>query len=459
MIEQIFIREEIRTTILKLVGGEDMNYVIIGGDAAGMSAAMQIVRNTKGNVTTLEKGEIYSYAQCGLPYVLSGVIPDTESLIARKVDTFKEKYGIDARINHEVKHIDVKKKVVYGDEFEVPYDKLLIATGANPALPPVDGADLPGIYTLKTIPDAKAIMSNISDETKNIVVIGGGYIGLEVAENFVHLHKNVTMIQRGSQLATFFDEDLAETIHEEATKHGVTLKLNESVTGFTGENRVEKVITDQGEVDADLVIVAIGVKPNTSFLADSGMEMLENGAIKVNRYMETSIEDVYAAGDCATQYHRIKEEDDYIPLGTHANKQGRLAGLSMIGNRRSFEGIVGTSILKFFDLTLARTGLSARELKKQGLPFKSVTAILPHIAGYYPAHEKMTIRLSYHEETEQLLGAQIIGGAGVDKRIDVLATALYNKMSIGELENLDLAYAPPYNGVWDPLQQAARRRK
>lgn len=436
-----------------------MRYVIIGGDAAGMSAAMQIVRHDEeAEIITLEMGEYYSYAQCGLPYVVGGVIDSTHSLIAREVDTFRNKYGIDARVNHEVKRIDTKNKKVFGDGFELEYDKLLIATGASPIAPPWDGIELEGIHTIKTIPDTEALLADLTEEIKRVVVIGGGYIGLEMAENLVELGKEVTIIERSPQLATIFDQELAEEIHEVARAHGVELRLNESVQSFKGKERISLVETDKGEIVTELVIVAIGVKPNTDFLDGTGLHLHPNGAIKVNRFLETNVPDIYAAGDCATQYHRVKKRDDYIPLGTHANKQGRLAGLAMIGKPRPFQGVVGTSIMKFFDFTLARTGLSSQEIEEQGYPYQTVTATIPDIAGYYPTPEKMTIRLCFHKESEQLLGGQIIGKAGVDKRIDVLATALYHHMRMDELEDLDLAYAPPYNGVWDPIQQTARRR-
>lgn len=438
-----------------------MNYVIIGGDAAGMSAAMQIVRNEKNaSITVLEKEDIYSYAQCGLPYVVGGIINSTDPLIARSVQTFREKYGIDARINHEVKGIDVENKRVYGDDFEVAYDKLLIATGASPIVPPWEGKDLEGIHVIKTIHHTNALIEELAREyVKDVVVIGGGYIGLEMSENIVAIGKNVTLIQRSDQLATMFDKEMAAIIHAEAQKHGIVVRLEEEVKQFIGEKRVAYVKTNKGEIRADLVIVAVGVKPNTQFLDGTGIALHPSGAIKVNRFMETNLPDIYAAGDCATQYHRIKKEDDYIPLGTHANKQGRLAGLAMIGRKRPFAGVVGTSILKFFDLTLGRTGLSAQQLRSMNVPFKEVTIEARHIAGYYPNSEKITIKLCYDPDTERLLGGQVIGKAGVDKRIDVLATALYHSMTVGELEDLDLAYAPPYNTVWDPLQQAARRRK
>lgn len=441
-----------------------MKILIIGGDAAGMSAAMQMVRNSSGNeITVLEKGGVYSYGQCGLPYVISGKIESTDELIARTPSTFKEKYGIDARVFHEVQKVDVENKMVSGiihsngKTFSFPYDRLLIATGVSSVVPKWEGVTLPGIFSLKTIPDAKAIMDYLERDINNVTVIGGGYIGLEMAESFAELGKKVTIIERNEQLAKIFDTDMAELIHEEAVKHDIVLKMGESVESFGGSGHVESVKTDKGEYETDLVLVAVGVKPNTSFLEGTGIKTIGNGAIQVNAYMQTSIEDIYAAGDCATQYHRVKEKDDHVPLGTHANKQGQIAGLNMVDVHKTFKGIVGTSIIKFFNLTLGRTGLSEKEANMLNIPCGSVTITASDIAGYYPDDKKMKLKLVYHKKTHKVLGGQIIGGNGVDKRIDVLATAIFLSMTTDELLNLDLAYAPPYNGVWDPIQQAARR--
>jgi NADPH-dependent 2,4-dienoyl-CoA reductase/sulfur reductase-like enzyme len=443
-----------------------MKILIIGGDAAGMSAAMQMVRNSSGHeITVLEKGGVYSYGQCGLPYVISGKIESTDQLIARTQSTFKEKYGIDARVFHEVQKVDTENKMVSGinhtngETFSLPYDRLLIATGVSSVIPKWGGVTLPGIFSLKTIPDAKAIMDYLERDIRNVTVIGGGYIGLEMAESFAELGKKVTIIERNEQLAKIFDTDMAELIHEEAVKHNIVLKMGESVEAFGGSDNVESVKTDKGEYETDLVLVAVGVKPNTSFLEGTGIKTIGNGAIQVNAYMQTSMEDIYAAGDCATQYHRVKEKDDHVPLGTHANKQGQIAGLNMVDVHKTFKGIVGTSIIKFFDLTLGRTGLSEKEANMLNIPYGSVTITATDIAGYYPDDKKMKLKLVYHKETLKVLGGQIIGGNGVDKRIDVLATAIFHSMTTDELLDLDLAYAPPYNGVWDPLQQAARRVK
>ncbi|MFS0862853.1 CoA-disulfide reductase [Fredinandcohnia sp. 179-A 10B2 NHS] len=446
-----------------------MKFVIIGGDAAGMSAAMQIVRNSSGHtITVLEKGGIYSYGQCGLPYVVSGKIESTSKVIARTQAEFQKQYGIDARVFHEVKNVDSGNKVVSGinhttgEEFEESYDRLLVATGASPVVPKWEGTSLSGIFTLKTIPDTEEILDYLYKgfrDVQNVTVIGGGYIGLEMAESFAELGKKVTIIERNQRLAGIFDSEMSELIHEEAKKNNIDLRLGESVEGFIGNQYVEYVKTDKGEIQADLVLIAIGVRPNTRFLDGTGVVLGVNGAIQVNPYMKTSVEDVYAAGDCATQYHRIKERDDHIPLGTHANKQGQIAGLNMIDVHKTFKGVVGTSIIKFFSLTLGRTGLTEKEAKRLHIPTGAVTIEAKDIAGYYPNDKKMTVKLVYHKKTHKLLGGQIIGGNGVDKRIDVLSTALFHSMTIDELLDLDLAYAPPYNGVWDPIQQAARRVK
>jgi NADPH-dependent 2,4-dienoyl-CoA reductase/sulfur reductase-like enzyme len=280
-----------------------------------------------------------------------------------------------------------------------------------------------------------------------------------MAESFVELGKKVTIIERNEQLANIFDKEMAELIHEEAEKQNIVLKMGESVEAFAGTDYVEYVKTDKGEYETDLVLIAIGVKPNIDFLDRTEIMTSVNGAIQVNAYMQTSIEDIYAAGDCATQYHRIKEKDDHIPLGTHANKQGQIAGLNIINIHKTFKGVVGTSIIKFLNLTLGRTGISESEANMLNIPCQSVTINSSDIAGYYPNDKKITLKLIYHKETHKVLGGQMIGENGVDKRIDVLATALFHSMTTDQLLDLDLAYAPPYNGVWDPIQQAARRVK
>lgn len=441
-----------------------MNYVIIGGVAAGMSAAMEINRTDKNaKITVLEQGEIYSYGQCGLPYVINNVTPSVDDLIARSVEDFRDKHGIDARINTKVTDINADEQYVRGiststnEEFQVDYDRLLIASGTSPIFPDWDGNELEGIHALKTIPDTEDIMKDLDESIKEVAIVGGGYIGLEMTEVLVSMGKSVTLIQRGPQLAKIFDEDMAEIIHKKARENGVKVCLNEAVEKFEGNERVEKVKTDKNSYDVDFVLLSIGAQPNTSFLKDSGVHLNKKGAIYVNPYQETNIKNIYAAGDCATNYHRVKQVDDHIPLGTTANKQGRIAGANMAGNALTFKGIVGTSIVKFFDLALGRTGITEREANYLNIPYDVQTSVAGSHAGYYPGAEKLHIKILSHKKTNELLGGQIIGKAGVDKRIDVLATALYNKMTIQQLADLDLAYAPPYNGVWDPIQQISRK--
>lgn len=447
--------------------GENMKIVIIGGDAAGMSAAMQISRKKpEYDIVVLEKTNLYSYAQCGLPYYIGNEIKDEQQLVARPRKVFIEKFGIDARIFHEVKQVDVKEKCVKGinlitnEPFKESYHKLLIASGASPVILPLNGVDLGHIFNVKTLHDAiniRKVMQNSGVQT--IGIIGGGYIGLEVAENLKRIGKQVHIFQRSGQLANIFDPDFAKFIEKEARDQGVNVHFNTNVKGFIGSKIVNTVVTDENEYQVDAVIMSTGIKPNTEFLKGTGIELFRNGAVKVNPYMETNIEDVYAAGDVATQFNRIKQRDDYIPLGTTANKQGRTAGLSLIGQPKPFRGIVGTSILQFFSLHLGKTGLSETDAKKLSIPYQDVSITTTDVAHYYPTHEKLHIKLLYHKNTHQLLGGQIIGKKGVDKRIDVLATALYHEMTIEELLDLDLSYAPPFNSVWDPIQQTARKIK
>ncbi|WP_188205642.1 FAD-dependent oxidoreductase [Alkalibacillus aidingensis] len=443
-----------------------MKYVIIGGDAAGMSAAMQIKRqgSDEDEIVTLERGEYYSYGQCGLPYVISGQVGSTEDVIARSVETFRGKYGIDARVNHDVTKVDTEQQTVFGTDlssnqpFSIKYDKLLIATGVSPVKPNWYGTDLEGIFSLKTIPDTEELIAYIEqNNVKQVTIVGGGFVGLELAENFKEIGVNVRIIQRGDQLMNPFDFDMAELIHEEADKQGVEVIFDEAVQGFTGEQHLSTVVTDKNKYHTDVALINVGVRPNTQMIDKQQFYVGEKDELLVNAYMETNIPNVYAAGDCASHYHIVKQVNDFIPLGTTANKQGMIAGLNMVSQTKAFQGVVGTSILKFLDLDIGRTGLSEKEAKALGLSYETVKLQTNAVAGYYQKGETLTVKLVYEKDSKRLLGGQVIGRSGIDKRIDVLATALYHKMTTDELLNLDLSYAPPYNGVWDPIQQAARR--
>lgn len=438
-----------------------MKIVIIGGDAAGMSAAMEIVRNNKSaQIVVLEKGDIYSYGQCGLPYVINEKVPQAEDLIARDVEEFRSKYGIDARIFHEVTAIDTKLQKVSGfdvnsnEPFEFIYDKLLIATGATPTMPRMENNKLQGIHMIKTIPQMNELMKQLPD-VKHVTVIGGGYIGLEVVETVRERGLDVRLIHRGSHLMSILDPELTKIIYEEAITQGVEVLLNEETIGFEGTDVVEALLTKTGTYPTEMVIIATGVRPNTQFA--QGFAKLENGALIVNEKMETSIENVYAAGDCASHFNRIKQQDDYLPLGTTANKQGRIAGLNIAGFNQKFRGIVGTSILKFFDLHIGMTGLNNEAADQLNALVEAYVMEVNDIASYYPNVQPMKLRMLVEQQSRKLVGLQIVGKHGVDKRIDVFATALYNEMTFEELLDLDLAYAPPFSGVWDAVMQAPKR--
>ncbi|AOM81562.1 FAD-dependent oxidoreductase [Salisediminibacterium beveridgei] len=442
-----------------------MNVVIIGGDAAGMSAAMQLSRKRKdASITVLEKGAVYSYAQCGLPYFIGGEVAKSDELIARPVSFFREKAGIDARIYHEVTSVDASGQQVHGtnlengEAFTVDYDMLLVASGAGSIFPPFEGKDLEGIHLLKTIPDAEKIVEDMKEDVLNVTVIGGGYIGLEVAENLAKDGRKVRIIDLMERVGNVYDAEISEKIQEEAERHNIELVLKEKVQSFTGENgRVDGVVTDQGSYPSDMVIVAIGVKPNTGFLDGTGVHLHPSGAVLVNPYMETNIAGIYAAGDCATQFHRVKQKDDFVPLGTHANKQGRIAGINMAGETKAFQGIVGSSVMQFFDLAIGKTGLSEQEAKDEGIDYSVIGYDSAAIAHYMPENAPLFIRMMKDNKTDKLIGMQAIGKRGVDKRIDVAATAIYHGMTTEEMENLDISYAPPFNTAWDPVQQGARR--
>lgn len=441
-----------------------MKYVIIGGDAAGMTAAMEIYRQQKdAEIITLESGDIYSYGQCGLPYVISKEIENSNAVISRTPEEFREKYKIDAKTKHMATRVDTKRQIVYGvvtntgQEFEVQYDRLLIATGAKSSKLAVDGRNLARIHSIKTIPDTEAIMEAI-ERVEHVTIIGGGYISLELAEVLTTRKKKVRIITRSGQLASFLDHELAKLVHEEACHNGVEIIYNEELVCYKGEEHVTGIQTSKDLYETELVIEAVGVRPNTEFLKDTPIQLADNGAIRVDLHMATTVKNVYAAGDCAMHFNRMKQSADYIPLGTTASKQGRIAGLNMIGIPETFAGIVGSSIIKFFTKTIGKTGLNEKEATKLQFQYESAVQEVGNIASYYPNAENMTIKLIWKKDSKRLLGIQIVGGAGVDKRIDIGAVALYHKMRLKELLDLDLSYAPPYNSVWDSLQNVAKRQ-
>ncbi|HWO96765.1 MAG TPA: CoA-disulfide reductase [Bacillus sp. (in: firmicutes)] len=440
--------------------------MIIGGVAAGMSAASQLRRlNKDAEIIVFEKGGDVSYGACGLPYYISDVTKSDDELIARTVEQFEER-NIHVYLYHDVQQVDPRKKEIRvldihkNKEKTYQYDRLLIAVGANPIIPPFMKGNFQNVFTLKTLQDGKKMKSFFQQEQiQNVTIIGGGYIGLELVETMLELGKRVTVIELNNQILPPLDADVAQIVQNEL-KDRVEFRLGEKVQGLVNDNgKVTAVQTDQGTYETDAVVVNVGVRPNTKFVKDIGLDMLKNGAIIVNEWMETNIPHIYAAGDCATSQHLVLQKPVNIALGTIANKQGKLVGDNLAGQRRKFPGVLGTSVVKVMELEIARTGLSEKEAKEAGIPYKTVTVDANSHASYYPGAKKMVIKLVYHPETLILYGAQMVGERGVAKRIDVFATAITGKMTTEEMTLLDLSYAPPFATVWDAVQVATRKAK
>ena len=445
-----------------------MKVIIIGGVAAGMSAASKIKRTQfDADVVVYEKGTVLSYGACGMPYLVSNVIEDPKKLIARSKEDF-EKMGMTIHLQHEVVDVDANQKtvtvkdLVNNQTITDTYDKLLVATGASPIVPPIKGIDLPGIETLSTYDDGVKLKELFAtrNDIKNVVIIGAGFIGVEMAEAMLEMDKNVTMVEFKNQILPNFDKDIVYPLQEELISKGVHLKLSEKVTEFKGNGKVEQVCTDTNCYQADIVILSVGIRPNTGFLKNTDVEMLRNGAVLVNKKMESSVADIYSAGDCASIYHRVKDSfDNYIPLGTNANKQGRVVGEVICGMNSKFDGAMGTSMVKVADMEAAKAGLSEREAIEGGFEYKAVTIKSRNHAGYYPNPQRIIIKLVYDPKTYKILGAQIVGYKDAALRINVFALAIHAGVPTYELGMVDFGYAPPFAGVWDAIHIAANQAK
>ena len=439
-----------------------MKIVVIGGVAAGMSAASKARRtnkNAKIEVYTEEKH--ISYAACGLPYYVKGEVLNSQDLGARTIEQFAAQ-NITVKINHkatiilpEIKEIKVLDKIS-GKEYYVDYDKLIIATGTKPIIPPFKGLELQNIFTVKGIPDGEKIKDFLKKESpKNGVIIGGGYIGLEMVEALKAWDLNITLIDAAPYLLGNIDQDMAQGIREYLVDQGVNVRTSEKVIGFKGQGQVEAVVTEEGEIPADIVIIAVGIEPNSQLAKETNIALSVKNAIQVNLKMETNIPDIYAAGDCATTYHLLYGGDSYIPLGTNANKQGKVAGENAAGGNEEFSGTIGTAIIKVMDLEIGRTGLSSREAQSLGKEFWEVKVQAHNKPHFYPGSGNIEVKLIIEKGTNRLLGGQIVGEAPSAKRIDVLATAIQSGLTVVDLAKLDLSYAPPFSPVWDPLLVAA----
>lgn len=444
-----------------------MRVVIIGGVAAGMSAAAKLKRESpETSVVVYESGDQVSFGACGLPYFVAGYNTDWRLLIARTAEAHRAA-GIEVHLFHEVTKIDTAKKQVTGkrhdtgEAFNDSYDRLLIATGASPVIPSFPGINLQGVHSLRTIADAISLLEDLKrPETKEVLIIGGGYIGLELAEAAIAQGKHVRCLEAGSQLLTQFEPEIAETAAAALLRNGAEVHLNEMVTAIhAGSHRLCCVETDIGRYEADVVIVAIGVRPNTAFLADSGIELAANGAVIVNREQKTNLPDIYAAGDCAEVFHLLFDSNQFLPLATTANKCGRLVAANLLGGNVQFAGTLGSAALKVMDRELARTGLSEADCRQLGYEFHSQVVEVPNHPVYYPGQSNLRFKLIADRRTHRLLGAQGSGPDGVVLRIDIFAVAISNGMRTEEIGQLDLCYSPPFSSAWDAVLIASNAVK
>jgi NADPH-dependent 2,4-dienoyl-CoA reductase/sulfur reductase-like enzyme len=443
--------------------GSDGNkrLVVVGGVAAGMSAASQAKRrDPKLEVIVFELGENVSYGACGMPYNIEDPKRKIEDLLVFTPERLRAERGIDVRVNHQVTAIDLQKRVVEvqrpGGQSEFGWDGLVIATGCKPVQPDFEGMDLPGVFELHTLEQARIIKRWLNDRGLNrAVVIGGGHIGLEMTDVLTARGLSVTLLTRSDLLPSGYASEVSEQVRAEISRYGVELRAGARVIGFEGAGRVERVLTSDGPLPADLVLVATGVRPEVDLAQRAGIKLGASGTIAVDAGMRTSAQDVFAAGDCAEAHHRLLDRGMFIPRGTTANKQGKIAGANAVGADERFAGVMGTAVMRIFGLTVGQTGLTDAQAKEIGLDSVSTFIKAKSRAHSYPGAKDIGVRLLAERKTGKLLGAQMVGGEGVAKRLDVLVAALSANMTIDDLAGLDLSYAPPYAPVWDPLLIAA----
>ena len=440
-----------------------MKVVIVGGVAAGATAAARLRRlDEQAEILIFERSGYISYANCGLPYYIGDVITDSEALTLQTPEQFFARFRVQVRVRHEVTALHPERKTVSvtdlatGRTFEESYDKLILAPGARPTQPRLPGVGLERVFTLRTVEDTFRIKEFIQkNKPRSAVLAGGGFIGLELAENLRELGMEVTIVQRPKQLMNPFDADMAALIHAEMRRHGVQLALGSTVEGFAPTNRgVEVLRKDEPSLQADMVVLAIGVTPDTALAKSAGLALGIKDSILVNDRMETSVPDIYAAGDAVQVRHAVTGQDALISLAGPANKQGRIIADNICGINSRYTGSQGSSVVKVFSMTAAATGVNEKNARNAGFDPEAVILSPMSHAGYYPGGRLMTMKLVYDRPTLRVLGAQIVGYEGVDKRIDVLATAIHAGMTAPQLKELDLAYAPPYSSAKDPVNMA-----
>lgn len=437
-----------------------MKYVIIGGVAGGATAAARLRRiDEQADILLLEKGKYISYANCGLPYYIGGVITERDKLLVQTPASFGNRFRIDVRVQNEVIdiHPDTKTLVIRkadGQEYEETYDKLLLSPGANPVKPPLEGINSEGIFTLRNVEDTDRIKSYLTTgQVKRAVVVGAGFIGLEMAENLHHAGVAVSIVEMGNQVMAPIDFSMAAYIHQHLVQKGVSLYLEEGVTHFQRTDEGITVFLKSGKtIAADMVLLSIGVRPATALAQKAGLEIGETGGIRVNRYLETSAKDIYAVGDAIEYPHPLTGKPWLNYLANPANRQGRIVADNMVfGNTVSYEGAIGTSIARVFDMTVASTGLAAKRLKQWGMEYQSSVTHSASHAGYYPDALPLTLKLTFHPKTGKLYGAQCVGYDGVDKRIDQIAALIKHGGTVYDLMETEHAYAPPFSSAKDPI--------
>ena len=440
-----------------------MKTVIIGGVAGGAAAATRIRRlDEKAEIILIERSGYISYANCGLPYYLGGVIESRSDLSVQTVEGMKERYRIDVRIHQEMIHINRDRHTVTvhdllnGTEYEESYDRLLLSTGAHPVIPDMEGVNLPGVFTLRTVENTFAIDDYIDNvKAKKAVVIGGGFIGLEMAENLIHRGMKVNLLQRGNQVMNILDEDMASFVHTTLKENRVNLTLNADAQKIEQDaDGLLVSLKDGCRIKADLVILAIGVIPETSVARDAGLTTGTKGALVVDDQMRTIDPDIFAVGDCVETVHLVNGAKVHIALAGPAVKQARVAADVISGKDTHYKGQIGSSVMKLFDQTVSACGMSENQAKRSGIACDSIVLTPSDHASYYPDASVLIMKLVYEKDTMRLLGVQIIGEKGVEKRVDVLACAIYNGMSVDELWQMDLCYAPPYSSAKDPVNVA-----
>ncbi len=438
--------------------------LIVGGVAGGATAAARLRRlKENAEIIIFEKGEYVSFANCGLPYYIGNKIENRENLIIRTPKSIETRFNVDVRVNNEVVDIDPEKKKVKVKDLKnnktyfEDYDKLVLSPGAEPLKPPIEGIDeVDNLFTLRDIPDTDSIKKLVeSEKVQKAVVVGGGFIGLEMTENLKNAGLNVSLVEMMDQVMPPLDYDMAVKIHNHLREKDIDLHLEDGVKSFKREDGESKVVLESGKkLKSDIIILAIGVRPETELAEKAGLEIGEVRGIKVNEYLETSDPDIYAIGDAIEIKHKVDGEPCYIPLAGPANKQGRIVANNIAGQKEKYKGTQGTFITKVFDLTVASTGMNEKTLKRKGINYeKSFTISRSHV-GYYPGAKKMTIKVIFDPRNGRLYGAQIVGKEGVDKRIDVLANAIRFEKTVFDLQELELAYAPPYSAAKDPVNMA-----